>query len=80
MREHVTQDMMSELIQDRVRIYCQDRFSQSKADVDGGAKVMGKLVGSGRYCSRVVGVKAKQVALVVGGVMTIAQATTDLQK
>ena len=41
---------------------------------------MGKLMGSGGYCSQVVGVEAKRVALVVGGVMAITWATTDLQK
>ena len=48
--------------------------------MDGDAKVMGELMGSGRYCSRVVGVEAKQVTLVVGGVMVIMRVTTDLQK
>ena len=40
---------------------CQDRFSQLETDTDGGAKVLGKRVGSGSYYSRVVRAEAKRV-------------------
>ena len=40
---------------------CQDQFSRSETDVDGGAKVLGERVGSGSYYSRVVRVEAKRV-------------------
>ena len=53
---------MSELVQDRVRIYCQDLFSRSEADADGGVKVISERVGSGNYYSRVVKVEVKRVA------------------
>ena len=54
-----------------IDIICQDWFSQSEADMNGDAKVMGEHVGCGNYCSRVIGVKARRVVLVVGGVMAI---------
>ena len=47
MCEHVTQDMMSELVQDQVCIYRQDWFSQLEVDMNGDAKVMNKHVGCG---------------------------------
>ena len=53
-------DMMSELVQDSVRIYCQDRFSRSETDADRGAKVLGERVGSGSYYSRVVRAEVKR--------------------
>ena len=34
---------------------CQNRFSRSEADMNGGVKVMGEHVGCGNYCSRVIG-------------------------
>ena len=46
--ERVTRNMMSELIQDGVRIYCQDRFSQLEVDADGSAGVIGEHVRGGK--------------------------------
>ena len=40
---------------------CQDWFSRSETDADGGAKVLGEHVGSGSYYSRVVRAEAKRV-------------------
>ena len=47
--------------QTRTMIFCQDRFSRSETDADGGAKVLGERVGSGSYYSRVVRAEAKRV-------------------
>ena len=41
---------------------CQDRFSRSEADADGGAKAISERMGSGNYYLQVVKVEAKQVA------------------
>ena len=52
-------------------LHCQDQFSQLEADANRGAKMVGKHVGYGNYCSRVIGADARQVALVIGKVMAI---------